>query len=168
MTVHDQDHPSVRVDAGASREHLLLVASTGGHLAQLMVLRSWWSAFERTWVTFDKADAHSALAGEDVVFAHHPTTRNLRNAARNLRLARRTIAGLRPSLVVSTGAGVAAPFFLVARAHGIPSMYIEVFDRIDSATLTGRMCRPLSTAFCVQWEDQLRLYPGSDYVGALL
>lgn len=168
MRVHDQDHPSVQVDAGAPRGRLLLVASTGGHLAQLMVLRSWWSAFDRTWVTFDKADAQSALAGEDVVFAHHPTTRNVRNAARNVALARRTIADVRPSLVVSTGAGVAAPFFLVARARGIPSMYIEVFDRIDSTTLTGRMCRPLSTAFCVQWEDQLRLYPGSDYVGALL
>lgn len=147
---------------------LLLVASTGGHLAQLMVLRDWWSNFERTWVTFDKADAHSALAGEAVVYAHHPTTRNLRNAARNLVLARRTIAATRPSLVVSTGAGVAAPFFLVAKARGIPSMYIEVFDRIDSTTMTGRMCRPLATAFCVQWGDQLSLYPGSDYVGELL
>lgn len=150
------------------RPRLLLVASTGGHLAQLMVLRKWWSAFARTWVTFDKADARSALAGEDVVFAHHPTTRNLPNAARNLVLARRTIARARPSLLVSTGAGVAAPFFLVARARGIPSLYLEVFDRIDSTTMTGRMCRPLATAFCVQWEDQLRLYPGSEHVGALL
>lgn len=147
---------------------LLLVASTGGHLAQLMVMRDWWSTFDRTWVTFDKADAHSALAGESVIYASHPTTRNLPNAMRNLALARRTIADIKPSLLVSTGAGVAAPFFLVAKARRVPSIYIEVFDRIDSTTMTGRMCRPLAAAFCVQWEDQMRLYPGSDYVGELL
>lgn len=150
------------------RPHLLLVASTGGHLAQLLTLRSWWSGFERTWVTFDKADARSTLAGERIVFAHHPTTRNLPNAARNLMLARRTLAQTQPSLVVSTGAGVAAPFFYLAKLQGIPSLYIEVFDRITSTTLTGRMCYLVSSAFCVQWRDQQELYPGSDYVGELL
>lgn len=148
--------------------HLLLVASTGGHLAQLLMLRDWWSQFDRTWVTFDKADARSTLDGEQIIFAHHPTTRNAANALRNLALARHTFAQNRPSLVVSTGAGVAAPFFYVARTLGIPSLYIEVFDRIASVTLTGRMCRLVTTAFCVQWRDQLSLYPGSDYIGELL
>lgn len=147
---------------------LLLVASTGGHLAQLLVLRDWWSAYDRTWVTFEKADAVSGLAGEHVVYGHHPTTRNLPNAVRNFTLARRTLKDVRPSLVVSTGAGLAAPFFYAARLRGIPTMYIEVFDRLTSATLTGRMCRPVANAFCVQWKDQLKVYPGSDYVGQLL
>lgn len=133
-----------------------------------MVLRPWWSRYPRTWVTFDKADARSALAGEDVVHAYHPTTRNAANAARNLALARKVLADRRPALVVSTGAGVAAPFFLVAAWRRIPTLYLEVFDRVDSATMTGRMCRPLSTAFCVQWPEQLRRYPGAEYVGALL
>lgn len=158
----------MRSAARTGAPRVLLVASTGGHLAQLMLLRSWWSQYDRTWVTFDKADARSALADEDVVFAYHPTTRNLPNAVRNLALARSTIARTRPSLVVSTGAGVAAPFFLVARARRVPSLYLEVFDRVSSATMTGRMCYPLATAFCVQWEDQQRLYPGSDLVGGLL
>lgn len=152
----------------SDRAHLLLVASTGGHLAQLLTLRTWWSRFDRTWVTFDKADARSTLAGERIVFAHHPTTRNLPNAARNLVLARRTLADVRPSLIVSTGAGVAAPFFYLAKIEGIPSLYIEVFDRIASTTLTGRMCHLVASAFCVQWTDQQTLYPGADYIGQLL
>lgn len=147
---------------------VLFVASTGGHLAQLLELRPWWQQLERTWVTFDKADARSSLAGEDVIFAHHPTTRNLPNALRNLRLARSVLSARRPDLVVSTGAGVAAPFFLVARRRHIHSLYLEVYDRIDTPTLTGRMCRPLASSFCVQWPEQLRLYPGAQYVGAVL
>jgi hypothetical protein len=145
-----------------------LIASTGGHLAQLLALRPWWERHRRTWVTFDKADARSTLAGEQVVFAFHPTTRNLPNAARNLRLATGLVPRLRPDLLVSTGAGLAAPFFAVARALRVPSVYLEVYDRVDSRTMTGRMCRPLSSAFCVQWSDQLPLYPGSEVVGTLL
>jgi len=70
--------------------------------------------------------------------------------------------------VVSTGAAVAFPFFLAARAMGIPTVYVEVFDRIDTPTLTGRLCRPLSTLFCVQWPEQTEFYKGSELVGSLM
>ena len=153
---------------GAAEPHLLLVASTGGHLAQLLALRPWWEQYPRTWVTFDKADARSTLQGETVVPAFFPTTRNLPNAVRNLGVAARLVPRLKPSLLVSTGAGLAVPFFAVARALGIPSIYLEVYDRVDSTTMTGRMCRPLATAFCVQWPEQLELYPGAELVGTLL
>ncbi|MGH3472835.1 MAG: UDP-N-acetylglucosamine--LPS N-acetylglucosamine transferase [Nocardioidaceae bacterium] len=145
-----------------------MVASTGGHLAQLLELRRWWEGLDRTWVTFDKADARSALSNERVIYAHHPTTRNLPNAVRNLALARRVVVRVRPDLVVSCGAGVAFPFFLAARRRGVPSVYLEVYDRVDSKTLTGRLCRPLADAFCVQWPEQVKLYPGSELVGSVL
>jgi UDP-N-acetylglucosamine:LPS N-acetylglucosamine transferase len=150
------------------RHHLLFVASTGGHLAQLLALRSWWERHDRTWVTFDKADARSTLAGERVIHAFHPTTRHLGNLARNTLLARRTLDDVRPDVVLSTGAGVALPFFVLARERGIPTVYLEVYDRVDSTTLTGRLCRPFSTAFCVQWPEQVELYPGSELVGMVL
>jgi UDP-N-acetylglucosamine:LPS N-acetylglucosamine transferase len=58
---------------------------------------------------------------------------------------------VRPDLVLSTGAGVAIPFFAVAWVLGPPTVYVEVFDRIDSATVTGRLCYPMSSLFRVQW-----------------
>ena len=147
---------------------LLLVASTGGHLSQLVSLRDWWSRCERRWVTFDNQHANSALAGEDVVHAYSPTTRNIPNAIRNAHLARRTLSEWRPDLVISTGAGVAAPFFAVAHARGIRTMYIEVIDRIASRTLTGRMVYPFVDKFAVQWREQERLYPGAAVIGPTL
>jgi hypothetical protein len=147
---------------------VVLVGSAGGHLAQLVRLEPWWRHLTRTWVTFDKPDARSLLADEAVVWAHHPTTRNVPNLVRNLFLAIRQLPRLRPDLVVSTGAAVAVPFFVVARLLGIPTVYVEVFDRIDSPTLTGRLVRPLATRFCVQWPEQQRLYPGSTVIGPLL
>jgi nitroreductase len=150
------------------RPHVLLVGSAGGHLAQLVRLEPWWRSLTRTWVTFDKPDARSLLADEVVVWAHHPTTRNIPNLVRNLVLAVRQLPRLRPDVVVSTGAGVAVPFFVVARLLGIPTVYVEVFDRIDSPTLTGRLVRPIATRFCVQWDQQQPLYPGSVVIGPLL
>jgi UDP-N-acetylglucosamine:LPS N-acetylglucosamine transferase len=146
----------------------LLVGSSGGHLAQLLALAPLWSREQRHWVTFDTADAVSQLVAEDVTWAYHPTTRNVPNLMRNTALAKKVLAEQRPDVIVSTGAAVAYPFFLLGRAMRIPTVYVEVYDRIDSRTVTGRLCRPLSTLFCVQWEEQQRLYPGSVLVGPLL
>jgi UDP-N-acetylglucosamine:LPS N-acetylglucosamine transferase len=74
----------------------------------------------------------------------------------------------RPDVIVSSGAGVALPYFVLGRLRGRLTVYVEVYDRIDSRTLTGRLCRPVSTLFCVQWEEQQQLYPGSIVVGPLL
>lgn len=144
-----------------------LVCSSGGHLTQLHQLKPFWEKHERFWVTFRLPDSESLLDGEDVVWAHYPTTRNLRNAVRNLGLALRILPRRRPDLIVSDGAGVAFPFFLVARMLRIKTVYIEVYDRIDSPTLTGRLCRPLTSLFLVQWEEQKRFYPRAQVIGRL-
>ena len=155
-------------DAGGPPRRLLLVGSSGGHLAQLLALKPWWESRERTWVTFATEDAKSRLRDERVVWAHFPTTRNLPNLIRNFFLAIAVLRRHRPDVVVSTGAGVAVPFFLLARVLRIHTVYLEVYDRLDTRTLTGRLCRPLSSLFCVQWEEQARLYKGSHVVGTLL
>lgn len=149
-------------------QRLLLVGSSGGHLVQLMALESWWNAKERTWVTFPTPDAKSRLRGEKVIWAYFPTTRSIPNFFRNLMLALNVLSRNKPDVVVSTGAGVAVPFFLIARLRGIPTVYLEVYDRLDTPTLTGRLCRPLSTLFCVQWEEQRKLYKNAKVVGTLL
>jgi beta-1,4-N-acetylglucosaminyltransferase len=147
---------------------VLLVCSSGGHLAQLYRLERWWVGQHRIWVTFRTPDAKSILRGESIIWAHHPTTRNIPNLLRNLRLAWRLMRWYRPDLVVSTGAGVAFPFFLAARMMGARTVYIEVFDRIDTPTLTGRLCYPLSDLFLLQWEEQKNAYPRGVVIGALL
>src|SRR4051794_29011568 len=67
---------------------LLLVCSSGGHLAQLHALHEAWEPFDRIWVTFDKSDAGVLLRDERVIHAHGPTNRNIPNTLRNVRLAR--------------------------------------------------------------------------------
>jgi len=152
----------------ATTHRVLLVCSSGGHLAQLHRLQPWWQDHERAWVTFRKPDAESVLAGERVWWAFHPTTRNVVNLVRNAWLAVRVMRRERPDVVVSNGAGVALPFFVLARLLRRRTVYVEVYDRIDSATLTGRLCRPFTDLFCVQWPEQQRFYRDSVVVGRFL
>jgi beta-1,4-N-acetylglucosaminyltransferase len=144
---------------------IMFVSSTGGHLAQILALNDVWKDHERHWVTFRKPDAEAALAGEEITWAHHPTTRNIPNALRNLRLAVSLVRRVRPDVMVSTGAGVAFPFFIMAKVLGIRTVYLEVFDRIDSSTMTGRLCYPLSDVFALQWPEQKSMYAKGTVIG---
>jgi UDP-N-acetylglucosamine:LPS N-acetylglucosamine transferase len=145
-----------------------LVGSSGGHLVQLHALEPIWGAHDRAWVTFDKADARSLLAGERTYWAVFPTNRNVPNLLRNFLVAWRVLRAERPDVLVSTGAAVAIPFFMLGRLFGTKLVYLEVYDRIDSPTLSGRACRPFAHVFAVQWEEQLAFYPGAVVVGAVL
>jgi UDP-N-acetylglucosamine:LPS N-acetylglucosamine transferase len=147
---------------------VLLACSPGGHLAQLYQLRPWWERHERTWVTFGHLQAESLLRGERVIPAFAPTTRNIPNAIRNLWLAIKVIRAERPDVLVSNGAGVAFPFFIVARLLGVCTVYLEVYDRISRPTLTGRLCYPLAGLFLLQWPEQAGNYPRGKVIGALL
>jgi UDP-N-acetylglucosamine:LPS N-acetylglucosamine transferase len=147
---------------------VLLVTTQGGHLAQMLALRPWWQQHERRWVSAPTLDARYKLEGESVVWAAHPTTRNVPNLLRNIRIAASVLRSFRPDVIVSAGAGVAVPFFWLGPAVGASTVFVEVLDRMDNRTLTGMLCYPVSSLFLVQWEEQQRLWPRSHVVGRLL
>ncbi len=147
---------------------LCLVGSSGGHLMQMRVLQDWWSRYDRFWVTFRKEDAVSLLERERCYWAYYPTNRNAVNFIRNLGLAWRVLRSERPDVIFSTGAGVAVPFFWLGRLLGCRLIYLEVFDRVDSPTLTGRLVYPVADKFLLQWEEQKAFYPKGELWGQAL
>jgi len=147
---------------------ICLVCSSGGHLLQLHVLKDWWRNHARFWVTFQKEDALSFLTGETAYWAYFPTNRSIKNLIRNAFLALKILLKERPDLIVSTGAGVAIPFFYLGKLLGAKLIFIEVYDRIDSPTLTGKLVYPVTDFFALQWEEQKRFYPKGKVLGQLL
>jgi beta-1,4-N-acetylglucosaminyltransferase len=144
---------------------VLLVCSTGGHLLQLHALREAWSDRTRAWVTFDKSDARSLLRDERVLFAHGPTNRNLANLVRNLRLAVRVLRRLRPSVVVTTGAGVAVPFAWIGRLTGARVVYVESLSRIERPSLSCRLIGPFASRVYGQWPEFAAANANARYAG---
>lgn len=150
-----------------ARADLLLVCSSGGHLLQLVALRDAWEGFSRVWVTFDKSDARSLLAGETVRFAHGPTNRSVKNLIRNVAVAWKTIRSVRPSVVLTTGAGVAVPFAWIGRLHGARLVYVESITRIHEPSLTCRLVTPIADRIYAQWPELQRAFPRARYEGSV-
>jgi beta-1,4-N-acetylglucosaminyltransferase len=142
-----------------------LICSSGGHLALLYRLRPWWAAVDRFWVCFDKPDSRERLEGERVYWASSPTTRNLRALWRNGVLARRILSEERPDVLVSSGAGVALPFFAYARFLGVPLVYVEVPDRVEGPSLTGRLLYPWVDRMVLTDARQSAFYPDGVTLG---
>ena len=80
-----------------------------------------------------------------------PASRNERNISGKLKKEK-------PDLLISSGAAVAVPFFYIAKLMGKKLIYIEVYDRIDKPTLTGRLVYPIVDSVIVQWEEQKMVY----------
>lgn len=146
---------------------IALVGSSGGHLTHLYMLEPFWKDKDRFWVTFDKIDANSILKDEKVYHCYFPTNRNLWNLIRNTFLAIKVLWKEKPDIIISSGAAVAVPFFYLGKLRGAKTVYIEVFDRIDKSTLTGRLVYPVTDKFIVQWDEMKNVYKKSINLGSI-
>ena len=144
-----------------------LLGSSGGHLTHLYMLKDFWKDKDRFWVTFDKEDARSILENEKVIPCYYPTNRNIKNLIKNTFLAIRVLLKEKPDLIISSGAAVAVPFFYIGKILGAKLIYIEVFDRIDKSTVTGKLVYPIADKFIVQWEEQRKVYPKAINLGSI-
>lgn len=146
---------------------ICLVGSSGGHLTHLYMLKPFWKDKERFWVTFPKEDAKSILEEEKMYACYYPTNRNIKNLIKNTYLAIKILKKEKPDLIISSGAAVAVPFFYIGKLMGAKLIYIEVFDRIDKPTMTGKMVYPIADKFIVQWEEQKKVYPKAINLGSI-
>ena len=138
---------------------ILLISSTGGHFNAIQKLYSFWGKHECCWVTFKTASTELTLDGENVYWAYSPTNRNLPNLVRNFLLALKVIYQERPQLVLSTGAGVAVPFIILAKLVGVKTVFIESFTRVQELSLSARLIMPFLDVIYVQWQQLTIKYP---------
>ncbi|HLT10208.1 MAG TPA: glycosyltransferase [Micromonosporaceae bacterium] len=145
------------------------MASTGGHLAELVELAPRLGVERRCWATFDTPQSRSLLAGEEVHFVPEATSRDPIGTLRDYVAAKRLLRSRQFERVVSTGASVALAFFLPATAAGIPCTYIESATRTAGPSLTGRLvARIPGVQLFTQypgWADDDWRYGGSVFDG---
>lgn len=55
----------------------------------------------------------------------------------------------------------------MGKLFGAKTVYIEVFDRIDKPTLTGKLVYPITDLFIVQWEEMKKIYPKAKNLGSI-
>ncbi len=143
---------------------IALISAVGGHLAELLELMPAFEGHSTFWITNDESPVLPPGV-ESYRVAH--AERDWRVAWNVVEFAR-IFARTRPDLIVSTGSGLVVSAALVARAIGIPILYIEGTWAVTSPTLTGRLMRPFTRRFYVQWPELQRKLPWARYAGGLL
>ena len=146
---------------------ICFVGSSGGHLAHLYMLKPFWKNKERFLVTFDKEDARSLLKDEKMYSVYYPSNRSIKALLINTWRALRILPKEKPDLIISSGAAPAIPFFWIGKLMGAKTVYIEVFDRIDAATIAGKLCYPVTDLFIVEWEEMKKVYPKAINLGSI-
>lgn len=147
---------------------VLLVCSPGGHLQQMLALEPAWRGMDRAWVTLPGADVGYLLAEEDVTLGNGPTNRSIRRLLLNLGLAWRLLRRDRPDAILSTGAGLAVPFFLVGKLLGIRLVYVESVTRTETISLSGKLVYRFADRFFVQWPQAAQGRRRAVYAGSVL
>ena len=152
---------------GRRKMKICFVGSSGGHLSHLYMLKPFWQDKERFWCTFDKEDARSLLAGEKFYPVYYPSNRSLKAFYINTYRAIKILKKEHPDVIITSGAAPAIPFFWIGKLMGAKTVYIEVFDRIDKSTISGKLCYPVTDKFIVEWEEMKGVYKKAINLGSI-
>ncbi|MBC7518013.1 MAG: glycosyltransferase [Microbacteriaceae bacterium] len=149
----------------ASPRKLLLVASSGGHLAELdRLVPELHATPDSLWVTFDTPQSRSLLAGRRRIHVPYVRPRDIVGVARAAAVIQRVLHHENFDGAVSTGAAIAVAALPLAAAHGVPSLYIESVSRVDGPSLSGRIIAAtrlvsLRTQYASWSSDRWKLQP---------
>ena len=149
---------------------LAFIASSGGHLEQLNILRPLMERYD-SFVITEKTPyqpSHFCDRSYEIrqVNRHEPLfiPKLIGNAFSSLRIFFKE----KPDMVISTGALAVIPFCLIAKLlFRRRLIFIESFAKVTSPTLTGRLLYRFADQFYVQWEPMLKVYPDAIYLGGI-
>ena len=150
---------------------VLFISSTGGHLSELMQLKSMFDKYDFHIIT-EKTKSNMYLKDKypkRVNYLVYGTKSNmlvypfklLYNCFKSLILYLK----IRPKVIITTGAHTAGPMCCIGKIFGSKIIYIETFANSETKSVTGKMVYKFADLFIVQWEDMLKLYPKAKYGG---
>lgn len=136
------------------RTKLALVSSHGGHLTELLELAP---AFDDCDVFYFCYDAETTRALPNAYLTANRPYDPI-HFARNLIRLWQIFWRERPDALISTGAEIAVPAFVVAKLMRVPSIYIECGAQVTRPSVTGRILVNLADRFYVQWPELVAAY----------
>lgn len=150
---------------------VMFISSTGGHLNELLQMKSLFPKYDYHLVT-EKTKSNISLKeeyGERISFLVYGTKHELWkyififpfNIIKSLFL----FLKYKPDVVISTGSHTAVPMCYIAHFFKRKIIYIETFANIHTKTMAGTIVYPIADCFIVQWKNMLDLYPNAIYGG---
>lgn len=148
---------------------ICFIASTGGHLDQLMMLRPIMNKYSSFVVT--ERTKYKAIKNINKVYYLFQVNRYeiiwIFKLLLNAIISMYIFIVERPDVVISTGALATIPMCVLAKIFRKKIIFIESFAKISSPTLTGKLIYKFADEFYVQWEEMLNIYPKAIYKGGI-
>ena len=155
------------------KKKVLFISSTGGHLNELLQLKTLFEKYDYNIIT-EKDKTNEYLKeeyGKRVKYLPYGTRSHLlKYIFIYFYLILKTIYLyflIRPKVIITTGTHTAGPMCYLGKIFGSKIIYIETFANINKKTATGRLIYPIADLFIVQWEEMLKLYPKAVYGGSI-
>lgn len=155
-------------------KRVLFISSTGGHLDELLQLKSLFDKYDYHIIT-EKTKSNLSLKekykGRVNYLVYGTYTTKINKIIYPFKLLYNTFKSfflylkIRPQYIVSTGAHTAGPMCLIGHLLGSKIIYIETFANSTSKSKTGSIVYKFADLFIVQWESMLDLYPNAVYGG---
>jgi len=134
---------------------IALVCNLGGHLTQMFFLLE---AFENHEIFFVTNDDPRIKQVKYKKFLLDYINLNPWKMTKAFIRTFEILIKEKPDIIISTGAEIAIPFFILARILGIKTIYIESWSRVKNMSRTGRILYYIADVFLVQWIDLLKKY----------
>jgi len=148
-----------------TQRKVCVVASVGGHLTEVRLLRSAYEGYEHFYVVNEQIELPKDMEGRTYCIRH--AERNWLVLA-NFLEAWHILRQERPRVILSTGAGTVVPFTIVGKLLGIRMLFVESFACVEAPSLTGKSVYGLADRFFYQWEQLRRFFPKGIYGGRLV
>lgn len=149
------------------KKKVCLICSAGGHLNQIKELIDPFSAhFELVVITLDREDSRSLLKNNKAFFIHD-IEKNIGGLLKNIADSIFLFLKLRPSIIITTGAGAAFTFCVFGRLMFRKLIFIESFARVNAFSLFGKYMKFFAHKTFVQWPGLKEAYPKAIYAGPI-
>lgn len=155
---NSQDEPKRKV---------LFIASTGGHLNELMQLKTLFKKYDYHIVTENtKVDKSLKKKYRDkmsfLIYGtkKYPISYIFKFIANSF-ISLYYFFKYQPEVIVTTGTHTAVPMCYIAKIFGSKVIFIETFANRTSGTVAGKLVYPIADTFVVQWEEMHKIYPKS-------
>lgn len=155
------------------KKKVLFIASTGGHLTELMQLKPMFEKYdyhiitERTKVNLALRDKYKKRINFVIFGSKDHKFSYIFKLLANCFIELGLYIKIRPKYIVSTGAHIAGPMCLIGKIFGSKIIFIETIANMNTKTVTGKLVYKFADLFLVQWEDMPKLYPKAKYFGSL-
>lgn len=152
---------------------VMFIASSGGHLTELMKISSLFEKYDFSIVTektrnnmklkakYPNRVSYLLHGSKEFLFTY--IFKFIYNSIKSVILYLK----YHPDYIVTTGTHTAVVLSYIGKILGTKIVYIETFANINSKTMAGKMIYPIADLFIVQWEEMLKLYPKAKYFGGV-